>query len=206
MKWKGLKKYVWVWQPKYHRITDFFRFCEGMSLCASEDCQGHPYRWEQSQPEQDTKYIFQLSFGCLHNLLLGIPFCGLTALKEEQSFSCVSVQCPVFQFLAVVPFSITGQLKESLYFIFPDFIRYLFIYAAGLFFKWCPPGFQVLLHKAAFQMLSLQPRLMCSITVSHSVLSSTEFQGTSVVQFLQSVQVPLNGSPSIWCIRPSSQF
>lgn len=65
------------------------------------------------------------------------------------------------------------------------------IYTAGLFFKWCPPGFQVLPHKVAFQMLSLQPRLMCSVMASHSVLSFIEFQGTSVVQFLHS-------GPSEW--------
>lgn len=37
MKWKGLEKYVKVWHTKYQRLTGFLGFCEGMSLCVSED-------------------------------------------------------------------------------------------------------------------------------------------------------------------------
>ena len=68
---------------------------------------------------------------------------------------------------------------------------------------------RVLFYKAAFQLGSPQHILVHGVVppqVQDFALLLVEPHEVPVSPFLQPVQVPLDGSPTLWCVSRSSQF
>ncbi|KAK4818982.1 LOW QUALITY PROTEIN: hypothetical protein QYF61_022649 [Mycteria americana] len=80
---------------------------------------------------------------------------------------------------------------------------------AGSRSTWRPPGPQVLSCQAAFQLSSPQNILVHGVVppqVQDLALLLVEVHEVPVSPFLQPVEVPLDGSMTLWCISHSSQF